>query len=45
MRALVRGARAIGRVLWRSKQPDADLEEEMRFHVQMEVERLTRVEG
>ena len=45
MRTLVRGARAIGRVLWRSKQLDADMQEEMRFHVQMEAERLTRVEG
>jgi len=45
MRALVRGARAIGRVLWRSKQLDADMQEEMRFHVQMEAERLARVEG
>ena len=45
MRALVRGARAIGRVLWRSKQLDADMQEEMRFHVQMEAERLTRIEG
>ena len=45
MRALVRGARAIWRVLWRSKQLDADMQEEMRFHVQMEAERLARVEG
>lgn len=45
MRILMRGARAIGRVLWRSKQLDADMHEEMRFHVQMEAERLTRVEG
>jgi hypothetical protein len=45
MRTLVRAARAIGRVLWRSKQLDADMREEMRFHVQQEAERLTRVEG
>ena len=45
MRTLVRHARAIGRVLWRSKQLDADMQEEMRFHVQMEAERLARVEG
>ena len=32
------------RVPWRSKL-DADMQEEMRFHVQMEAERLTRVEG
>jgi putative ABC transport system permease protein len=37
--------RAIGRVLWRSKQFDTDMQEEMRFHVQLEAERLTRVEG
>ncbi len=45
MRILVRGVRAIGRVLWRSKQLDADMQEEMRFHVQMEAERLIRIEG
>jgi hypothetical protein len=45
MRTLLRGAGAIGRVLWRSKQLDADMQEETRFHVQMEAERLTRVEG
>jgi hypothetical protein len=45
MRTLVRGARALGRALWRSKQLDADMQAEMRFHVQMEAERLTRVEG
>ena len=45
MRSLVRGARAIGRALWRSKQLDADMQEEMRFHVQMEAERLMRVDG
>ena len=45
MRTLVRVARAIGRVLWRSKQLDADMQNEMRLHVQLEAERLTRVEG
>lgn len=45
MRTLVRGARSLGRLLWRSKQVDSDMQEEMRFHVQMEAERLTRVEG
>jgi hypothetical protein len=38
-------ARALGRVLWRSKQLDADMHEEMRFHVEMEAERLVRAEG
>ena len=33
----------IWRRLWRSRQLDADMQEEMRFHVQMEAERLTRV--
>ena len=45
MWTLVRGARAIGRVLWRSRQLDADMQEEMRLHVDMEAERLARVEG
>jgi putative ABC transport system permease protein len=35
----------IWRVLWRARQLDADMHEEMRFHVLMEAERLTRVEG
>ena len=43
--SLLRGVRAIARVLWRSKQLDADMQAEMRFHVQMEAERLMRVEG
>jgi putative ABC transport system permease protein len=33
------------RSFWRAKQLDADMQEEMRFHVQMEAERLCRVEG
>lgn len=45
MRPLVRGARAIWRVLWRSKQLDADMQEEMRFHVEMEADRLARAHG
>jgi hypothetical protein len=45
MRTLVRVVRAIRRVRWRSKQLDADMQDEMRFHVQMEAERLTHVKG
>ena len=45
MRPLVRGARAIWRVLWRSKQLDADMQEEMRFHLEMEADRLVRAHG
>ena len=45
MRPLVRGARAIWRVLWRSKQLDADMQEEMRFHVEMEADRPVRAHG
>jgi predicted permease len=44
VRILVRGARAIGRLLWQSQHLDADMQEEMRFHVQLEAERLARVE-
>jgi hypothetical protein len=35
LRTLVRGARAIWRLLWRSKQLDADMQQEMRFHLQI----------
>ena len=45
MRPLVRGARAIWRVLWRSKQLDADMQEEMRFHLEMEADRRYRAHG
>ena len=37
--------RAVWRVLWRSHQLDADMSEEMRFHVDMETERLVREHG
>jgi putative ABC transport system permease protein len=33
------------RVLWRSRQLEAEMSDEMRFHVEMEAERLARVEG
>jgi putative ABC transport system permease protein len=45
VRPLVRGARAIWRVLWRSRQLDADMQEEMRFHLQMEADRLAQAHG
>lgn len=32
--------RWIWRTLWRSKQVEADMRDEMRFHVEMEAERL-----
>jgi hypothetical protein len=37
--------RAIWRVLWRSQQLESDMQEEMRFHVEMEAERLGREQG
>jgi putative ABC transport system permease protein len=45
VRAVVRSARAVWRVLWRSKQLEADMQEEMRFHLQQEADRLARVHG
>ena len=42
MLALVRPA---WRVLWRSQQLEAEMSDEMRFHVEMEAERLARREG
>ena len=42
---LGRRLRSVWRALRRSKQLDADMQEEMRFHIQMEAERLRRVEG
>ena len=38
-------ARALWRVLWRSKELDADMQEEMRFHLQMEADRVARTHG
>jgi predicted permease len=35
-------ARAIWRVFWRSRQLERDMQDEMRFHVEMEAERLGR---
>ena len=40
-----RRLRSVWRALRRSKQLDADMHEEMRLHIQMEAERLRRVEG
>ena len=40
-----RRLRSAWRALRRSKQLDADMQEEMRLHIQMEAERLRRVEG
>ena len=45
MGLLVRRARAIWRVLWRSSQLDRDMQDEMRFHLQMEAERLAQARG
>lgn len=45
MRAVVRAARAVWRVLWRSTQLEADMQEEMRFHLQQEADRLAQVDG
>jgi putative ABC transport system permease protein len=41
----VRRARAIWRVLWRSKQLETDMQDEMRFHLQMEADRLAQAHG
>ena len=43
MRAVVKGARAVWRVLRRSQQLEADMQEEMRFHLQQEADRLAQV--
>jgi putative ABC transport system permease protein len=37
--------RAAWRVLWRSHQLESDMQDEMRFHVEMEAERLVREHG
>ena len=37
-----RVSHAIWRVLWRSKQVEADMRDEMRFHLQMEADRLAQ---
>jgi putative ABC transport system permease protein len=37
--------RAVWRVLWRSHQLETDMQDEMRFHVEMETERLVREHG
>ena len=40
-----RRLRSVWRALRRSKQLDADMRDEMRLHIEMEAERLRRVEG
>ena len=42
MADLRRRMRAVWRTLWRSKQLEADMRDEMRFHLQMEADRLAR---
>ena len=37
--------RALWRVLWRSRQLETDMRVEMRFHVEMEADRLRREQG
>ena len=45
MREVLGRARAVWRVLWRSRQLEHDMRDEMRFHVEMEAERLAREGG
>ncbi|HVQ41746.1 MAG TPA: FtsX-like permease family protein [Vicinamibacterales bacterium] len=45
LRQLVGRARATWRVLWRSHQFEREMQDEMRFHVEMEAERLQRERG
>jgi hypothetical protein len=45
MPRLVSSMRAAWRALWRSRQLDADMQDEMRFHIEMESERLVREQG
>lgn len=45
MRNIGRRARALWRVFRRPRQLDCEMHEEMRFHLQMEAERLSRSEG
>ena len=45
MGAIGRRLRSAWRALRRSKELDADMQDEMRFHIQMEAERLGRVGG
>lgn len=45
MRGLVPGIRAALRRLWRSTQLEADMQEEMRFHLEAEADRLARAHG
>jgi hypothetical protein len=37
--------RALWRALWRSEQLETDMQNEMRFHVEMEAERLVGEQG
>lgn len=45
MRRLNLRARALWRSLWRANQLDAAMDDEMRFHIDMEAERLSREHG
>ena len=45
MRPVRARMRALWRALWRGKQLDAAMQEEMRFHIDMEAERLIRERG
>ena len=45
MKPLWPRVRSAWRALWRSNQLDTDMQEEMRFHVEMEAERLVREQG
>jgi hypothetical protein len=45
VRDLGHRVRSVWRTLWRSKQLETDTRDEMRFHIQMEAERLTRGQG
>jgi hypothetical protein len=45
MKGLWPQVRSAWRVLWRSRQLDAEMREEMRFHIELESERLVRDVG
>ena len=45
MKELWRRVRSACRVLWRSRQLDAEMQEEMRLHIAMEAERLVHEQG
>jgi putative ABC transport system permease protein len=45
MKGLSARMRALWRVLWRSDQLETEMQQEMRFHIEMEAERLVREQG